>query len=102
MNADLSPDRPLPWKAVSYGGAEPSTVSWDVINDHGDPMEEFSVLEYTTEAEAKFIARACNAHAAQVAALQRVLDWIDHGKAEDRRAVTEQVQAALELAKGGA
>lgn len=61
--SDLSPTRPLPWKAVSYGGDDPSNRIWDVVNDHGDPQEEFSVLEYATEGEARFIVRACNCHA---------------------------------------
>ncbi len=75
--SDLNPTRPLPWKAVSYGGDDPSNRIWDVVNDHGDPQEEFSVLEYATEGEARFIVRACNAHADLLASLTQAADVVE-------------------------
>ena len=59
----------LPWKAVFVGG------SWDVTTDTGDPRDEYSVLEYATEADCKFIATACNAHADLLAALKYIVSW---------------------------
>lgn len=59
--------RPLPWKAVLIG------ERWDVTNDAGDPREEYSVLEYATQKEAEFIARACNTHHELLAAIQDLL-----------------------------
>lgn len=34
-------------------------------------------------------------------ALQRVLDWMDHGNPADTVSVAQQIQAALDYGKGG-
>lgn len=64
MPGQPNPERPLPWKAVQIGDV------WDATNDAGDPVEEYSVLDYTTEGESQFIVRAANDHADLLAACE--------------------------------
>lgn len=70
--SELHPDRPLPWKAVQIGGV------WDVTNAAGDAREEFSVCEYMTEGEARFVARAANAHADLLAACDKAEGFVKY------------------------
>lgn len=81
MSEELNPERPLPWKAVAhpfYHNGERRGDIWDVTNDAGDPREEFSVFEYATEGEARFIVRACNAHADLLAACEAFVAADNH------------------------
>lgn len=82
----------LPWKAVFVGG------SWDVTTDTGDPRDEFSVLEYATEADCKFIASACNSHADLLAACKAALNG--GGSAGEWERTREVIRAAVAKAEG--
>jgi hypothetical protein len=93
MPDELNPDRPLPWKVVRIGDV------WDVTNDAGDPRDEYSVFEYATEGEARFVVRACNAHADLIAACEAFLDVTN----QDGMALAfDMATRAVAKAKGGA
>ncbi len=100
MSEELNPERPLPWKAVKFGS------EWDVTNDAGDPREEYSVLNYATEGEARFIVRAVNAHAdlLAVARLALVMFCDPHSVSVDpaARNLKALAEAAIAKATGAA
>ena len=60
------------------------------------------VLIYMTYEDAAFIARACNAHAALVNALELADAWAGNGQlcVTPADVVQEKIQAALKLARG--
>ena len=91
---------PTPWIIASQIAGE---GIW--IESEGDEPEEICKVsaETTGEKEAKanaaFIVRACNSHAALVEALELVDDmWANNGEPTDEH--IRRIRAALKLAKG--
>jgi len=84
----------LPWKVAQWWW-EDGGSRWEVTSDRGDPRDEFSVMEDPTEADCKFIVRACNTHEALVTALKAVRNFGSRGDTEDGFSVSELVRKAL-------
>lgn len=95
---------PTPWRIYRETGVEPDGNSSLDIAKCYDIESSFSTSEDTAKANAAFIVRAVNAHAALVSALRDLLGAIDEQR-EVRLSLETQLPAAreaLELARGDA
>lgn len=103
MSEPISESLGLPWKVhyvpSSYKRGEQDVECglWDVTNDAGDPSEEYSVLEYTTEEQARFIVRSGNSFHDLLAACKLALQG---GSAADWERAQEALKAAVAKAEG--